>query len=486
MEQIAPSVLLQFSENVCVSAEAGCGKTSLARMVVQVAIAQGIPCVYFPCSRLTSENADLRSGIRKFLRSLSAEVTTSQAAHLIDQAVLIVLDGCDEASSFRGRLGDDIRRLEFRKHIIHKSATLIGRICEIPGDLADKVLFNNKFGTIIITKPLMRWDFERLLRLNPEREMTGALRKIESEYQSQNPQIIITSRSPNVLGPLCSFCRFRLRPFTGHQRKQFFRRWFRKPKPCDHIDQFLAQHDHVREICQNPMVATLVAALYENGYDLPHSVTELYVKYFNLLLDKWDRVKKVPRRTAVTPEDKLILLMRLALKLHRKHRRTFRRSDLASVWREIVGTEGTTRSLVDDLIWEMRVINNVFFPEGFAEYSLGHLSFQEFLTARAIMHGQLGSILTDRFFDPWWENVIVFYAGLCGDASAYFGRLLEKNPLEEVRGLLPRILSEARYTSRAIADFVEEASSEQLITNFDLLDLDEEDLHEENKGQAIY
>ena len=126
------------------------------------------------------------------------------------------------------------------------------------------------------------------------------------------------------------------------------------------------------------------------------------------------------------------------------------------------------------------MINNVFVPEGFAEYSLGHLSFQEFLTARAIMHGQLFSILTDRFFDPWWENVIVFYAGLCGDASAYFGRLLEKNPLEEVRGLLPRILSEARYTSRAIADFVEEASSEQLITNFDLLDLDEEDLYEQN------
>jgi hypothetical protein len=89
-------------------------------------------------------------------------------------------------------------------------------------------------------------------------------------------------------------------------------------------------------------------------------------------------------------------------------------------------------------------------PEGGGEFSLGHLSYQEFLAAKGIVLGQRLEVLRDNFFDPWWRNVFLFYAGIAGDVHKLFGMIQAKTGLRRNRGLLDEMLAEARYSS----DFV--------------------------------
>ncbi len=245
---------------------------------------------------------------------------------------------------------------------------------------------------------------------------------------------------------------------------------------------FLKQNSRIRDICTTPMIATIVAALYENDYDLPQSRAEVYQKRFDLLLERWDKVRGVPRRTNVRPGDKLLFLSRLALRLHKDHRRRFTAKDAEAVWIASFAPHysGTT---VADLLWELQVCNSVVIPEGDGEYSLGHLSYQEYLAALAVVRGQELRKLRSRYYEPWWRQVIVFAAGIAGDISPLIDALLKTNTVSDNRGLLREMMQEAKNTPRSTLDALGEFYPEGMVKegDRDLEELDEA-LIEDPKG----
>ena len=104
---------------------------------------------------------------------------------------------------------------------------------------------------------------------------------------------------------------------------------------------------------------------------------------------------------------------------------------------------------VDDLLWELESCNCVVVAEAPAVYTLGHLSYQEFLAAWAIVHSQNFRILRDNFHSQWWRNVLVFYAGIAGDVARLFSAVQTKGTLGD-RSLIKEMLAEARYTPEAV------------------------------------
>jgi hypothetical protein len=270
-------------------------------------------------------------------------------------------------------------------------------------------------------------------------------------------QIIVTTRESGPLKLDGNFIEISLEPFTDEQLEKFVVRWFRggDRDPGELLD-FLAGNPSVRDICRRPLVATLVAAQYESGYGLAHSKSEVYSKRFELLLEKWDASRHIRPRTRVRPNDKLTFLTRLAFELHRAGRRSSAKQDIEDLWREGFADLYPDCS-TEDILWELRVFNNVISLEGHAEYSLGHLSFQEFLAARAVIHLQRQDVLIDNFYDRWWRQVIVFYAGLCGDISSFLEELQLRRGVTRDDGLLLAMTCEARFTSRVVRDFLEDA-----------------------------
>ncbi|GAG47701.1 unnamed protein product, partial [marine sediment metagenome] len=210
-----------------------------------------------------------------------------------------------------------------------------------------------------------------------------------------------------------------------------------------------------------PIVATLVAALHENGRRLPRSKTGIYEERFTLLFREWDDVRDVANRNRVDERDKWVLLARLALQMHRDRRQRFTRCELEDLWHE--GFADVYPDVqTDDLLWELRVYNSVVVQEIGGAYSLGHLSYQEFLAAKGIVIGQYWHDLAERVHESWWRNTLVFYAGLAGDVGQLFDLVQRKHGLDQTGGLVAEMLAEARYTSAVVKDVVGEILEEEV------------------------
>jgi hypothetical protein len=358
----------------------------------------------------------------------------------------------------------------------------------IPEDLEDKVSYKlrRKRAYLTIERPLLKVEFERLRECNPDGPFRGAVGALQRKCGAAFRRVIVTTRDSEPLALTQDFFEIALQPFSDRQLSAFFRKWLKaSDRSPGELLAFVESNDRVRDICRRPLVATLVVSLYENGYPLPQSRADLYQKRFDLLLERWDRTRGVPRRNEVKAADKLQLLMRLALSMHCRHRRRFSKKELAAVWR--VGfAKLYPRLPLDDLIWELRVCNNVISQVGEGEYSLGHLSFQEFLAAKAIMHTQSQALLIANFHDTWWREVIIFYSGLCGDISSLLGDLQKKCRLVEAEGLVAEMNAEARFTSSAVSDFITDAIADgQLDEHWEDDEEEEEEEERESDGNGL-
>ena len=146
-----------------------------------------------------------------------------------------------------------------------------------------------------------------------------------------------------------------------------------KCRSYERISEFLKKNSHIKSICRTPMIATLVAALEENNYDLPKSKTDIYRNRFDLLMEKWDRMRGVPNRVRIRPADKMLLLSRLALGIHQRNRSRFTVQELGSVWQGGL-SEHYPHVTLEDLVWELQNSNGLIVNAGEEEYDFGHLT----------------------------------------------------------------------------------------------------------------
>lgn len=467
--EVSPEALLTIMDNVCIVGEAGSGKTSFARMIARKAIQRGFNTIFLPCAILQEQNLNLKKAMANLLKSLSSSSSSQEIKQYLNNTTLFVLDGCDEAECFGESLGYEIVSLAFPKEISEKVSGSEQVLVDIPYDLRSSIVYNNKSKRLIITEPLGQFDFERLLKLNYG-PIVDIIKKLRTRYRKRCPKVIVTSRLAKPLQLPANFFTTSLNGFNDLQLSNFFTKWLADTKQSpENVTEFLNENNYIKEVARLPMIATIIAALYENDYDLPQSKSDLYNKRFDLLLDKWQVTKGVVLRGYVKPRDKFVLLMRLALTLHIHHKRRFEKENLEKIWKEGFHRIYPNYS-VDELLWELQVCNGVIYNEGGKQYSLGHLSYQEFLVANALIRLQKLHLLANTYFDHWWKNVIIFTAGLCGDVSVLLERLHSKMPLVNDRGILSEIANEARFTSPVVMDFLKDGLDEDAFDDNYLLE----------------
>ena len=476
--EIMPEALLDTAENILVSGQAGAGKTCLARMIAQSAMDQGLTCVYFPCSAITDAEQPLDDAVRCFLAQLAPDVTNDDFDHLIEQVDVIVVDGCDESASFSTRLAADIRSLATPLNVSVPITTEELSELRIPSDLRSTLVVEPlKRGTdrLAVRGPLSDSDVVRAIALNANTRAESPLQLLHESLRTKRRTIIATARNDTSLDLPESFARLTLSSFDNEQVEHFFRSWSNAadiaPEP---VLSFLRSNQYIHEICRTPINATIVAAAYENGYDLPHSRVEVYHRRFELLLDRWDRVRRVLGRNSISKSDKYRFLSRLALSLHRRHARTFTRQNAKDIW-----DDGFQRiyptCTIDDVLSELRHANSVITYQGANRYSLGHLSYQEYLAAYAIASGQYVEFIVQRLDDSWWHHVALFYAGIAGDISRFVAIMQNRTGIRDPGGLLSAMMDEARYTGDLMRSVIVQMLSEDYPDNGAFLE-DETDL----------
>ncbi|MBP9103427.1 MAG: NACHT domain-containing protein [Chitinophagaceae bacterium] len=165
---------------------------------------------------------------------------------------------------------------------------------------------------------------------------------------------------------------------------------------------------------KTPLTSILLAILFkEKNIDikeLPKNITELYKKFIDLFLNRWDQSKGISEQFEI--QKKEFVLQTIADHMHKNKMISISASDL-----EDFITDLSTRKNLggpQDSAEHLRNLcdrTSILIKDEFnGEYKFFHLTIQEYLAAQKFDHKD-DDILVRNFYDEWWLNPNIFYAG---------------------------------------------------------------------------
>ncbi len=332
-------------------------------------------------------------------------------------------------------------------------------------------------------------------------EKRNQLTHVVAEFiaQFRGNRFIVTSRPRGYegdarqrFGPLLA--EYTIRDFDDEDMADFARRWYEavtrdqkgnNPEAdieakgkADDLLRAIHADARVRALAHNPLLLSVLAMVHQRGATLPQRRAELYDECTDLLLGYWDQTKGGAAKTdlttygGLTRSERRVLLEPIALWFHERGEsgQEVRRDDLeqklACEFREVLGdTEPRSRDRAArflDLIVERA---GLLVERETGVFAFAHLTFQEYLAARAIADRDAYQNDDDyihyslkRLHDPWWQEVLLLEVGHLSDVR-HFGRrarslttkLLEaiRNAGSEMEDILKRDLL---FAARALSD----------------------------------
>ncbi|MFF0659234.1 NACHT domain-containing protein [Micromonospora tulbaghiae] len=197
----------------------------------------------------------------------------------------------------------------------------------------------------------------------------------------------------------------------------------------DALRQRLYSDRELRLLANNPLLCAVICALHVGRrQSLPNSRKEIYRAALEMLLKRRDDERGIPT-LPLSPEEKQSLLMELAhrLTLAGKSEISIGESGevLSAAMRLFRGEAAAVRpqTLLNDLVSRSGLLR--FPSEGMLEFA--HRSFQEYLTAEFMVRERYLSVLSSRFDDAEWQQVIAWSLSFMGqeDSNKFCAALLD-------------------------------------------------------------
>jgi HEAT repeat protein len=224
-----------------------------------------------------------------------------------------------------------------------------------------------------------------------------------------------------------------LEPFNDEQMSQFFQRWcYAVEESEDIVDdehtfkradekaaQLLEQIKHnpgIRLLAANPLLCTIIGLIQRQGATLPELRVELYILCIDTFIFNWE-IKKRQRSDQTGSLDKdqtQAVLEEIALQLHENYpeNRIPRKQLTSIVSRFLTAQQGMAESEAEhkavQLLNLIRDVSGLLIDRGNEEFGFFHLTFQEYLAARAITRKKrdIDRYLSRYLFEPRWREVI--------------------------------------------------------------------------------
>ncbi|MDD5562010.1 MAG: NACHT domain-containing protein [Candidatus Omnitrophica bacterium] len=235
--------------------------------------------------------------------------------------------------------------------------------------------------------------------------------KIE-DFASSYPlcKIIITSRNYAYiknLAELSLYEELRMSSFSLAQAKKIAERLIKgRSLPKEFTQEILRKLQDVHGLDLNPLLVTVFVATSEySRKDIPANITELFKKFTEMMLGRWDSNKGINQQFHSNVKD--FLLRKLAFQMHDKKEVSINEEDCINVFATELRKRGQKETDVDRLIHETLYRSGLFrCVEGRVEFR--HLLIQEFFAGRGI---PCSDIIPMKIKDPWWKRALVFYFG---------------------------------------------------------------------------
>lgn len=242
-------------------------------------------------------------------------------------------------------------------------------------------------------------------------ELRESLLERLAAFHAQYPRcrIILTSRDHTFLHETTQrvpFVRFHISPINFNQTKRLVERLSRgKSLSTDATNELLRRLENVHGLELNPLLVTVFVSTSDyQRQDIPANITELFKKFTEMMLGRWDQSKGLAQQFHAPLKD--FLLSQLAFTMHRAKSVSIALAAaeeiIANELRER-GHETEVSQLFEEIVYRSGLIRIV---DG--ELQFRHLLLQEFFAGRCDFSSELLHLIIS---DPWWMRAIVFHFG---------------------------------------------------------------------------
>jgi HEAT repeat protein len=345
-------------------------------------------------------------------------------------------------------------------HFLNEHLTTIAPHLQLPADLFEHALTKGRCAVLLdgldeVADPLKR------------ARVAEAVVTFVRHYRGN--RFVVTSRPRGYEGEakqrlslLCADCT--IRDFDDNDMAEFAHSWYeavtrdRLGDNPDAIAEARSQADdllraihtdeRVKALAHNPLLLSVLAMVHQRGVGLPQRRAELYDECTDTLLGYWDQTKggEAARELATYGElnrsEKRALLEPVALWFHERGVQGLE-ADKEELEREIArqfkATFGDNEPKAQRrAALFLRVIEEragLLVERETGVYAFAHLTFQEYLAARAIADREDYIEYTLRHLhDLWWREVILLEVGHLSDVR-HFGRRARKLTSDLIRAI---------------------------------------------------
>ena len=248
--------------------------------------------------------------------------------------------------------------------------------------------------------------------------------------------IVVTARKAGYQRhmSLTGFTELEVLDFRPEDIEQFVSKWFTctgdaqgESKAAD-LNTRLRRNSRIQALAANPLLLSLIALVYEAQLDLPDRRADLYRRCVDVLLSEWDARRNIRRRREFKPEHKRQLLQELAWHFHRQGLRYFPEREVQAEIARFLPALGLPADDYERVLLEIANENGLLKEQAHGWYGFLHLTLQEYFVALYIIeHPDELTTLLQQAGDPWWEEVLLLYAGQAADASSLLQALIDSS-----------------------------------------------------------
>lgn len=393
-----------------------------------------------------------------------------------------------------------IRCREWRDHITLPIATLLKRLPDITGQpeldgLSVALMPLFKSGKILLL-------VDGLDEIHDDSDRTIFVENLRS-FLDQYPRtkMVVTSREAgfNLVAPyLAAYCeQWRVAPLSSTAIKQLCSHWHKlmvgksleAMTEADALGLVLTSNVALRRLAENPLLLTMLLVVKHGAGRLPPDRVSLYSRAVEVLLDTWN----IKGHNALNMKEAIPQLSYIAYELMQGGQQTATEQELLNLLEKARENVPQIKRYARDTPYEflkrVELRSSLLLEAGYQVengktvpfYQFRHLTFQEYLTALAIVEGHYDGYdsktpitkpLTGRLASDEWKEVVPMTAVLAGKqaepivkALVNQGNMLrrkmdagkdfeEKAEWIKHRGLLPSVIA------RLAQSLIEEAQAE--------------------------
>ena len=278
-----------------------------------------------------------------------------------------------------------------------------------------------------------------------DRDLRARVARLIEKFVIRYPgnRYVVTSRKVGYDGPARlgeAFALAEVRDFNTPEVRQFLRDWTRvleatlagevtpellrqAAKQADDLIAAIERNPRVAELAVNPLLLTVIALVHRQRAKLPNRRSELYAEAVDVLLGNWDEAKEgVKPRLEVAGRpldaiDRRAILEPVAYWMHERQLREIDQADLAprlgpSFDKLTGGDAAATKRAIKTFLELINERSGLFVARGLGVYGFAHLTFQEYLAARALAdRDDAEALVQAKLGDAWWREALFLAPG---------------------------------------------------------------------------